>query len=305
MLEQRKALVRDLAEKHGIAGYDHDLSDAEIKAFEEKLDEAVVAQQKKIEKIKVRSHPLRLLPLLVLFHRSLLPPRLAGSPSSAQADVGALLCPQSEARAAENKYQDEIQALKSAKAADERAKANIADQIVRRLSPLFPLSLSPSCERSLTHRTRPQRSANSRIANISRQLDATTTSVADITYLESQLAEEKERQATLNDKQRADKYAEQLQARAREAKEVEEKRDSLHTELAGLNAQANTRAKLQLRRTEKTRKDEAVASLIERSAASYRKFLKADPTRDKMEAEVTELIKCVAVPVSSTRSLGR
>ncbi|GAA5908969.1 hypothetical protein JCM8208_007130 [Rhodotorula glutinis] len=240
MLEQRKALVRDLAEKHGIAGYDHDLSDAEIKAFEEKLDEAVVAQQKKIEKIK------------------------------------------NEARAAENKYQDEIQSLKSAKAADERAKATIADQI---------------------------RSANARIANISRQLDATTTSVADITYLESQLAEEKERQATLNDKQRADKYAEQLQTRAREAKEVEEKRDALHTELAGLNAQANTRAKLQLRRTEKTRKDEAVASLIERSAASYRKFLKADPTRDKMEAEVTELIneleRDVGFAERSARDSGR
>ncbi|TNY22035.1 AAA domain-containing protein [Rhodotorula diobovata] len=221
MLEQRKALVRDLAEKHGIAGYAHELSDAEIKAFEEKLDEAVVAQQKKIEKIK------------------------------------------SDARAAENKYQDEIQALKSAKAADERAKATIAEQI---------------------------RSANSRIASISRQLEATTTSVADITYLESTLKEEKERQAAHEDKQKTANYAEQLRARAREAKDLEEKRDALHTELAGLNAQANTRAKLQLRRTEKTRKDEVVASLIDRSAASYRKFLKAEPTKDKMEAEVTELI---------------
>ncbi|GAA5827048.1 hypothetical protein JCM3770_002453 [Rhodotorula araucariae] len=221
MLEQRKALVRDLAEKHGIAGYAHELSDREIKEFEEKLDEAVVAQQKKIEKIK------------------------------------------NEARAAENKYQDEIQALKSAKAADERAKANIAEQI---------------------------RSANARIASISRQLDATTTTVADITYLEATLKDENGRKAALEDKQRTANYVQQLRDRAREAKDLEERRDALHTELAGLNAQSNTRAKLQLRRTERSRKDEAVASLIEKSAASYRRFLKTEPQRDKMEAEVSELV---------------
>jgi hypothetical protein len=48
---------------------------------------------------------------------------------------------QSEARATEGKYQDEIQALKSARAADERAKANIAQQIVR---PFLSSSIPPS-----------------------------------------------------------------------------------------------------------------------------------------------------------------
>lgn len=282
MLEQRKALVRDLAEKHGIAGYAHELSDAEIKAFEEKLDEAVVAQQKKIEKIKVRSRKRAVLSLA------------RGS------TMLTWPChPQSDARAAENKYQDEIQALKSAKAADERAKATIAEQIVRLVR--LPFRRTNLNSRSIT---RPQRSANSRIASILRQLEATTTSVADITYLESTLKEEKERQAAHEDKQKTANYAEQLRARAREAKDLEEKRDALHTELAGLNAQANTRAKLQLRRTEKTRKDEVVASLIDRSAASYRKFLKAEPTKDKMEAEVTELIKCVGALRSSCAVLA-
>ena len=40
---------------------------------------------------------------------------------------------QSEARATESKYQEEIQALKSARAADDRAKKTIGDQIVRSL----------------------------------------------------------------------------------------------------------------------------------------------------------------------------
>jgi DNA repair protein RAD50 len=54
LLESRKALIRDLAEKHNIPGYDHELSDREMAEFEEKLEEATVAQQRKIEKIKVR-----------------------------------------------------------------------------------------------------------------------------------------------------------------------------------------------------------------------------------------------------------
>lgn len=154
----------------------------------------------------------------------------------------------------------------------------------------FPASRSKS---ELTRRvTLLQRAANARIANISRQLDATTTTVADITYQESLLAEEKERLKKTEDNLKAANHVQQLRDKSREAKDLEERRDALHTELAGLNAQANTRAKLQLRRTEKTRKDEAVASLIDKSAASYRRFLKAEPQRDKMEAEVSELIKC-------------
>ncbi|GAA5989043.1 hypothetical protein JCM11641_002306 [Rhodosporidiobolus odoratus] len=221
MLEARKTLIRDLSDKHSIPGYYHELSDGEMQEFEEKMEEAILGQQKKIEKIK------------------------------------------NEARTAESKYQDEIQALKSARAADERAKANIAQQIS---------------------------SANNRIASISRQLDATTTTVADITYQESLLAEEKERQRKTEDTIKTSNHVQQLRDKAREAKDLEERREGLHTELAGLNAQANTRAKLQLRKTEKKRKDEACESLIEKSAAGYRKFAKAEPQRATMEAEVSALV---------------
>lgn len=60
-----------------------------------------------------------------------------------------------------------------------------------------------------------------------------------------------------------------------------------------MNAQANTRARLQLRRTERKRKDEAIASLIDKSAANFRRFAKADPQRESMEAQVSALIQCV------------
>ncbi|KAK4330749.1 DNA repair protein RAD50 [Rhodotorula toruloides] len=236
MLEARKSLIRELSEKHEIPGYDHELNEREMQEFEEKMEDVIVSQQRKIEKIK------------------------------------------SEARATENKYQDEIQALKSARAADERAKASIADQI---------------------------RAADTRIANISRQLDATTTTVADIMYQESLLAEEKERRQKVEDQIKTANYTQQLRDKAREAKDLEERRDALHNELAGLNAQANTRARLQLRRTERKRKDEAIASLIDKSAASFRKFAKADPQRESMEAQVSALVQTLDQDVTFAERASR
>lgn len=52
VLESRQTLVRELSEKHSIPGFDHDLSEDEIRDFEERLEEAVVAQSSKIAKIK-------------------------------------------------------------------------------------------------------------------------------------------------------------------------------------------------------------------------------------------------------------
>jgi hypothetical protein len=48
-----------------------------------------------------------------------------------------------------------------------------------------------------------------------------------------------------------------------------------------------------LSKTERKRKDEQVASLIEKSAAGFRRFAKREPERGTMEAEVTALITCV------------
>ncbi|GAA5916492.1 hypothetical protein JCM6882_001738 [Rhodosporidiobolus microsporus] len=220
-LEARKTLIRDLSEKHSIPGYDHELSDAEMAMFEEKMEEAIEAQQKRIEKIK------------------------------------------NEARVTENKYQDEIQALKSARAADERAKASLAAQIS---------------------------SANNRILSISRQLDATTTTVADITYSESLLSEDIANRKKVEEMLAKSDHQKQLAERSRESKDLEERREALHHELAGLNAQANTRAKLQLRRAERKRKEEALQSLVEKSAAAFRRHAKSEPKRETMEAEVTALI---------------
>lgn len=56
-------------------------------------------------------------------------------------------------------------------------------------------------------------------------------------------------------------YPEQIRLKNKETKELEEKREALHVELAGLNAQANARAKLQLKRSENSKKEVAIQSL--------------------------------------------
>lgn len=184
--------MRELSEKHSIPGYDHDLTEDEMRDFEERLEEAVVAQTSKIDKIK------------------------------------------SEARAAEQEKQAKIQELRSEQAGDAQAKRTTAEQI---------------------------RTCNARIGQINRQIESSTTTVADITYKEATLAEDTRCKAELETAVREADYQLQFRDKSKEMKELEEQREALHVELAGLNAQANARAKLQLRRSENKKKEEAIQSL--------------------------------------------
>ncbi|GAA5829449.1 hypothetical protein JCM5353_001337 [Sporobolomyces roseus] len=201
--------------------------------------------------------------------------KLEESISAQQAKIEKI---KSEARATESKYQEEIQALKSARAADDRAKRTIGDQI---------------------------RQASSRITALSRQLDSTTTTVADITFAESALADDVQRRKSTEEALNHADYPAQLRNKSQELKQMDETRDALHTELAGLNAQASTRAKLQLRRTEKARKEEAVQSLVERSRANFKKYAKAEPSRETMEGEVNGLIATLDVDLSIAERASR
>lgn len=127
------------------------------------------------------------------------------------------------------------------------------------------------------------------------------TTVGDITYHESLLTEERERRAKLEEQVKTANYTQQLRDKAREAKELEEQREALHGELAGLNTQANTRAKLQLRRNEKKRKEEAMMSLIDKNAATFRRLLKSEPRPETMEAEVSAVLEWVVQLVRLAR----
>lgn len=49
----RQTLIQEIATRHSIAGYDHDLNEAEMAEFEQKLEDAIDEQNKKIQTMKV------------------------------------------------------------------------------------------------------------------------------------------------------------------------------------------------------------------------------------------------------------
>ncbi|SCV74588.1 BQ2448_7617 [Microbotryum intermedium] len=167
------------------------------------------------------------------------------------------------ARTNEQQMQAEIQKLKSAQAADESAARTIAQQIA-------------------VH-TR-------KVAGFNRQLDATSANVGDVTIAEASLQEDQKRKTELESKVKDADYEATLKVETRKGKELEEQRDRLHDELTSLNAQADVRAKLQLKWKDVTAKEEAIQRLLNKATPSYRKLLKADPTRATMEAELNAAI---------------
>ncbi|KAK4051618.1 DNA repair protein rad50 [Microbotryomycetes sp. JL201] len=168
-----------------------------------------------------------------------------------------------EAKTAEGKKQQAIQALRSEKAADERAKLSMQQQ---------------------------KAAISARITQFNRQIDAVKTTVADMTYKESTLADEKRRLEDLEKSVREADYVRQLRDKTKELKDLEDTRDQLHVELAGLNSQSNVRAQLQLKRTELKKKEESIQSLLSKSASSCRKYTRAEPNRDSIEANVNAAI---------------
>ncbi|KAK4701138.1 DNA repair protein RAD50, partial [Phenoliferia sp. Uapishka_3] len=221
-LVNRLKIIQEIATRHEMSGWDHDLTTDEVAEFVEQLEARIAKQGKKIEDIKT------------------------------------------EGRKNNSERQSAIQAIKITKSSDERARSATDEQI---------------------------RSLKSRISDINRKLDNANTTSADITMKESALEEEKKRKMGLEDSVKAASYPEMLTTKSAEARALEEKRDALHVELTSLNLQADVRAKLQLKRTESKRKDDAIQSLIDSSRANFKRIIKLEPTRATMEGEVNAVAK--------------
>lgn len=149
----------------------------------------------------------------------------------------------------------EIQKLKSESDTHQASKKSLTSQIVS-VSPFLhtlPTSADPSyvC----------QQQANSRIREINSKLESSDISVADITFKESALDNEKKRKLDLEAKLRAGDYVNQQSKLSRELRDLEDQREGLHTQLTSLNTQADVRAKLGLKKAEAKSKEQAIQSL--------------------------------------------
>ena len=83
---------------------------------------------------------------------------------------------------------------------------------------------------------------------------------AELKYSEESLADNKKRLAHMKQELEAASYDTKIKAKAAESRELEVQRDNLQKELASLNKQNETRAKLGVIRADKEKKEQALQS---------------------------------------------
>ncbi|KAH7924955.1 hypothetical protein BV22DRAFT_469854 [Leucogyrophana mollusca] len=84
-------------------------------------------------------------------------------------------------------------------------------------------------------------------------------------------------------------FDERLSEKSSKARSMEDKRDSLNAELRGLSLQADSRARLDLKRAEMKSKKAEVQNTLELCNSKFRKIVGAEPRAETMEREVDRI----------------
>ena len=132
-----------------------------------------------------------------------------------------------------------------------------------------------------------QGATKQRIEMLRRELDSSTVTQADLSYKEGNLADESKRKKEAEAQLASSELSNKLSEYAREFKAAEERREELHTELASLNAQADVRAKLSLKRAEASKKEDGIQALVGKHSSVFTKLTKKSIDTSTMEAEVS------------------
>ena len=105
-----------------------------------------------------------------------------------------------------------------------------------------------------------QSTHQSGINNYTSKIDNCRVTEAELKYSEESLADNKKRLAHMKQELEAASYDAKIKAKAAESRELEVQRDNLQKELASLNKQNETRAKLGVIRADKEKKEQALQS---------------------------------------------
>ncbi|KAH7885017.1 ALG6, ALG8 glycosyltransferase family-domain-containing protein [Phlebopus sp. FC_14] len=109
---------------------------------------------------------------------------------------------------------------------------------------------------------------------------------SELRTLAGDIEEKKLRLEKIKGDIKAANFDERLSERAAKARSMEDKRDTLNTELRGLSLQADARARLDLKRAEMKSKKTEVKNIIEMSNAKFRKLVGTDARAETMEREI-------------------
>lgn len=111
----------------------------------------------------------------------------------------------------------------------------------------------------------------------------------ELRTLRGDIEEKKLRLEKIKGEIKSANFDERLSERAVKARTMEDKRDSLNTELRSLSLQADARARLDLKRGEMKSKKSEVRNILETSNPKFRKLVGADVRAETMERELDRL----------------
>ncbi len=266
VIDYRHRLIRDLSLKHNIPGFDHNLSPSEMDDFVDRLEQNIVNQSNKIDHIKVS--PLR---------------RSSGAVVRLGADLvlSAGCWTRRAGRAAGQDYGDQDFPGRRREDKARTLGLNRKQDHISRFGCVRASLMAHLWMQKLTKQT---------IDKLRRKLDSSTLTQADVSYMEATLADESKRKADAEAQLASPELSNKQAEYARELKLAEEHREELHTELASLNAQADVRAKLSLKRAEAAKKDNAIQALVDKHSAVFTKLTRKAIEKTTMEAEVNGVV---------------
>ncbi|KAG2001813.1 RAD50 [Coprinopsis cinerea AmutBmut pab1-1] len=132
---------------------------------------------------------------------------------------------------------------------------------------------------------------NASIKQAQRQLDEQATHQASLNSLQEEMQEKEERIKKLRKEMANSEHDKKLQEKIDLARQLEEKRESLMEETRALSTQADSRAKLDLKRTEIRTKTVEIQTIMKTVNQKYREHAKRDLDADTAEIEVDRVIR--------------
>ncbi|KAJ7505318.1 AAA domain-containing protein [Mycena galericulata] len=123
-----------------------------------------------------------------------------------------------------------------------------------------------------------------------RQLEALQNIPSELNALNDDIEEQQNRLTKIQAEIAASKYDERLNEKTASTKTLEERRDVLNSEFKSLNLQAESRAKLEYRRTEVKAKSGEIKTTVANANSGFRRLVGSEPDPDTMEREVDRVL---------------
>ncbi|PSR71740.1 hypothetical protein PHLCEN_2v12388 [Hermanssonia centrifuga] len=140
-----------------------------------------------------------------------------------------------------------------------------------------------SCRESLTN-------LNNQISTTEREVDAAAGLSSRLRTFEVDIEEKQSRIQKIEDEMKAANYDERLGEKNTKIRNMELKRDELNAEVLTLSQQAESRARLELKREESRARTSELKNTLDINNSKFRQFVGADAQAETMEQEVERVL---------------